>query len=112
MNEYVEIFFKGDHLDMDIPEEGCIVLPSIEDVQGTRFDSMTCSTGVGKDTYSLDLIWSPSRAGEERIKWTSMNNQPINSKEHPLYGTKNEAPGLYHEELPAGCYICTSSAMV
>ena len=73
---------------MDIPEEGCIVLLSIEDVQGTRFDSMTCSTGVGKDTYSLDLIWSPSRAGEERIKWTSMNNQPINSKEHPLYGTK------------------------
>lgn len=106
--EYIEVFFsQGLHLGDVEFEKGASVVLAVKPVEGERFSQrFVVTTEFDSKTYKLVLSWSPSRAGEERIPWSSLDGKPINPREHPLYGTKNEQAGLYHDTLPAGCYVC------
>lgn len=88
------------------PPGGAIAIFQVQNINGELFsESLECTMDFGEELLLLNLSWSPSRAGSEKIPWNMLNGKPIDSKDHPLYGTKNEQDGLYHPTLPAGCYV-------
>ena len=105
--ETIEVYFtKGVHLDTTFDEPGSgLILVQVE--EGERFSSrlVVRVNDFGGKNFRLVLSWSPSRAGDERISWSKLDGKTIDASKHPLYGTKNEQAGLYHETLPAGCYV-------
>lgn len=104
--ESIEVYFtKGQHLGINIDTPGAAVL-MVTPLEGERFSQrFVVLTDFGDNTYKLVLSWSPSRAGEERIPWGTLDGKEIDPTKHPLFGTKNEQAGLYHETLPPGCYV-------
>jgi hypothetical protein len=104
--ELLEVFItKNEHFP-DCPPGGAIVVLPGQNISGELFsESVECTLDYGGDLLLLHLSWSPSRAGSEKIPYTTLDGKPIEVKDHPLYGTKNEQEGLYHPTLPAGCYV-------
>lgn len=102
----LEVFITENEYFPNIPLGGAIVLFPSQNISGELFsESLECTIEFGEELLLLNLSWSPSRAGSEKIPYTTLNGKPIEVKDHPLYGTKNEQDGLYHPTLPAGCYI-------
>ena len=112
--EFVEVYFsEGTHLGVEFTESGSVILPVDEVLEGERFSQrFVIRTDFDEKSWKLALSWSPSRAGDERIPWSRLDNKPIDARDHPLYGTKNEQAGLYHETLPAGCYVCREESVM
>jgi hypothetical protein len=112
--EYVEVYFSvGTHLGVPVTENGSVILPVDSVLEGERFSQrFVIQTDFGNESWKLVLSWSPSRAGDERISWGHLDGKPIDARKHPLYGTKNEQAGLYHETLPAGCYVCREESLM
>ena len=102
----LEVFITENEYFPNIPLGGAIVVLSGQNISGELFsESLECTIEFGEELLLLNLSWSPSRAGSEKIPYTILNGKPIEVKDHPLYGTKNEQDGLYHPTLPAGCYV-------
>ena len=112
--EFVEVYFStGTHLGVEFTESGSVILPVDEVLEGERFSQrFVIRTDFDEKSWKLALSRSPSRAGDERIPWSRLDNKPIDARDHPLYGTKNEQAGLYHETLPAGCYVCREESVI
>lgn len=106
--EFVEVYFsKGTNLGVEFDKGGSVLLPVDRIVDGEHFSQkFVIETDFDEKSWRLTLSWSPSRAGDERIPWSELDGISIKARDHPLYGTKNEQSGLYHDTLPAGCYIC------
>ena len=112
--ESVEIYFsEGTHLGVDFTESGSVILPVDEVLDGERFSQrLVIRTDFDEKSWKLTLSWSPSRAGDERIPWNLLDGKTIDARKHPLFGTKNEQAGLYHQTLPAGCYVCREESVM
>ena len=112
--ESVEVYFSaGTHLGVEFTKSGSVILPVDEVLEGERFSQrFVIRTDFDEKSWKLVLSWSPSRAGDERIPWDRLDNKPIDARKHPLYGTKNEQAGLYHQTLPAGCYVCREESVM
>lgn len=112
--ESVEVYFSaGTHLGVEFGTAGSVLLPVDRVVEGERFSQrLVVETYFDDNWWRLTLSWSPSRAGDERIPWDKLNKKQIDARNHPLFGTKNEQAGLYHETLPAGCYVCREHGVV
>ncbi len=102
----IEVYFpKGSHFGGQLVNEdkGGIGVLFVIPVEGSEFSQRyTVLASFGERQFKLVLSWSPSRAGDERISWSSIEGSPIDATKHPLFGTKNEQ-GL--GILPAGCYV-------
>ena len=112
--ETIEVYFsKGVHLGTTFEEPGSGLI-LVQVLEGERFSSrlVVLVNDFGGNDYKLVLSWSPSRAGDERISWSKLDDKPIDSSKHPLFGTKNEQAGLYHETLPAGCYVIREETQI
>jgi len=85
-------------------DEECITLMPVEITSGTPFEEIEALLSWGEEDYVLTLTWSPSRAGRERIPYSTLDGKAIDITKHPLFNTKNEQEGLYHPTLKSGCY--------
>ena len=101
----VEIYFPAREplFNTDNDEEHIALMP-VEILSGTPFEEIETLLKWGEEEYFLTLLWSPSRAGLEKIPYSTLDGKPIDITKHPLFNTKNEQEGLYHPTLKAGCY--------